>query len=100
MSAHNYTHCPRCLYRKTLEDEQMTQKLHDSYGVVAYDEYKELETKTAKALENAVTPTFRENWEVGLFGGTFSVDYSGSCIVCGFSHEFVHEETLSVEESK
>jgi hypothetical protein len=47
----------------------------------------------------AVQREFREDWEVGVFGGEFFVQYTGVCKACDFRYEFKYEQAIKVDES-
>jgi len=38
--------------------------------------------------------TLREDYEIGIFQGEFSVEYCGQCSECGFKFEFKHSEKI------
>ena len=37
---------------------------------------------------------FREDWEIGLYNGSFDIDYRGQCQQCKFKIEFKHSEEV------
>ena len=39
--------------------------------------------------------SFREDYEIGIWNGTFNISYSGKCVDCGFEHRFTHSENLT-----
>ena len=71
MSADNYGFCPRCLKSSGRIDRE------------------------------PVSNTLREDWDIGMLeDGTFSVEYSCMCRVCGFSFDFKHSQVAQDATSR
>lgn len=98
MSASNWCACPRCKKNAEAEHAEAIRAANDAYGKVPAKEFADLvraANQTPPAKE-----TLREDWELGICDdGEFFVRYSGACQECGFSHEFDHEEQLSLDET-
>jgi hypothetical protein len=71
------------------------EKLGDAYGKVSFGEWKEMRRiydERAKKVTDFFT--FREDWQIINDGDTVTVDYGGSCDICGLSVEFKDEHPL------
>lgn len=92
MSADNWTNCPKCKIKHDSDSEAEKLELGKAYGKIPSDEYLSRfnEFKSPKPLDD----TLREDYEIGIFKGKFSVDYSARCSVCGFKKSFKHEEEI------
>lgn len=88
MSADNWASCPRCHSRIVADLLEEKKKVEASYGKVSAAEYAK-RIEGLRNLQEQETPvTFREDYEIGLFGVEFYVNYSGSCNTCGLSYTF------------
>lgn len=97
MGADNWGECPRCFVKQKERYEDKQQAVIDGYGKVSSEEYEDL--KAEAAVEIAEEYTLREDYEIGIMhDGEFYVIYKGKCTVCGFSHNFKHEEKLEIGE--
>lgn len=96
MSADNWTVCPKC--GKSAKDEQLARidAASAAYGKVSAAEYERLRVEAAKPLPEEVE-TLREDYDIGIYRGKFSVDYRASCDACGFEHSFKHEVEIGKE---
>lgn len=95
MSADRWTICPQC--EKMLADEKVAllDKIQRSYGKVSEDEYQELLIELEN-LKQKPRRTLREDWELGVREGVFSVKYYAECSKCGFSKVFEHREVIEL----
>lgn len=93
MGADNWAICPRCQERVRREIKAREQAAIDAYGRVPVDEWKALDN-AAKIIPEPEYQ-FREDYEIGVHEGQFSINYRGSCRVCDLSVSFVHEETVA-----
>jgi hypothetical protein len=57
---------------------------------VPAEEFAAMDAALAAKRAERIYDTFREDYEVGVIGGEFHVDYLGRCAVCGFEHRFRH----------
>jgi hypothetical protein len=99
MSANNWTQCPRC-YAVNKEKAQEKDKLaSEAYGKVSPEVFDELREE-ARAFRKRIAEddnfcsTMREDWGIGIQDMEFSVAYSCSCKVCGFSFMYNHKEKV------
>lgn len=85
MSADNWTICPVCEKRT----EEAGVALYKAYGQVSQQEYSDLveQFKRARDQDN----NLREDYSIGINGGTFSVNYEASCTACGFRFDYKYE---------
>ena len=94
MGADNWGICPKC---KNLNDENNRKRVLDvgkKYGKIPAEEYIKLAAEANKPIK--LETTLREDYEIGTdLDGEFSVNYSCSCSVCGFKHQFKHTEVLN-----
>jgi hypothetical protein len=95
MSANNWGICPRCLAKAEADQMARIAKSRAAYGVLPADEYEELRGQAAEPISPEDFRTLREDYEIGIFDGTFSINYGSSCKTCGLSHEFKHEEQIA-----
>lgn len=89
MSADNWTLCPACNNRANHARSVFEKKVTDAYGRVSSDEYLRLIAILAKPYK--LKETLREDYEIGITDGVFSVNYSASC-KCGFSYKYKIKE--------
>lgn len=92
MSADNYTQCPTCRKKRQAEVDALDAKLASDYGKVGPAEFLSrsaaLET-LRKEIDHERYRTVRENWDIGIRGGIFAVDYDAYCHKgCGFKFEY------------
>ena len=94
MSADNWAPCPRCHARMVTDLSAEEKKAKASYGKVSAEKYAEL-TEDLRCLRERETPqTFREDYEIGIAGAEFYVNYSGSCKTCGLSYIFSTQNVI------
>jgi len=94
MSADNWARCPRCDDRAVKAHKEAMDVIRAKYGKVSADEWDKLRA-TITEKHGADTETFREDYEVGIWGGKFNVTYRGHCSVCGLKHEFDRSEPIT-----
>ncbi len=82
MSADNWTICPKCQAKHFDAVTAKAKELDDKYGKVTKAEYKQLESDFAALNTGSPEETLREDYEIGVFAGEFSVSYSGYCRTC------------------
>lgn len=105
MSADNWTICPRCeekrleTYKRALEESsiRLKKKIEDLAKETNLpvplnpEEYKIRLTEIIKA-EETVQPeaedTLREDFDIGIYEGHFSIEYEAKCTKCGFEFSF------------
>jgi len=81
MSADNWRICPKC-HKNTVP------LIKPEYGVVSEAEYLEAIKKEPEPEEE----NLREDWDIGIDeDGSFFVNYSCFCELCGFRFEFEQE---------
>lgn len=90
MSAKNWTACPKCLANFETKLAQRKQELCASYGKMPQEEWEEAIDELKKSeftdREPFVT-SLRENYQIGIRGGAFTVRYRAECRECGFKYE-------------
>jgi hypothetical protein len=95
MSAGNWAECPRCKRRLGDEAVRLRSEADSAYGIASLEEWKEKDAAATSAALTALSGleenTFREDYEIGVFGETFFVSYFGECSKCGLSHSFKHD---------
>jgi len=92
VSADNWTICPKC---KKVNDKAVEDALNlpgKIYGKVPLEEYTAA-LSAAKSLPK-LSETLREDFEVGIYNGKFSVSYGARCTDCDFTFKHSHEEEL------
>lgn len=92
MSADNWAICPKC---KKDDDEKWKiheERLATSYGKMPVDEYMKLRALKKEEPET----TLREDYDIGLYDGSFYVDYSAKCSCCDFEFNFKKEINILV----
>lgn len=94
MSADNWTICPRCSEKEEARVKQLRLKAGESYGKVTPDEYLKLLEEANKPVK--CEDTLREDYDIGVHKGVFTVSYRCSCEVCGLSYNFDFEKKVPV----
>lgn len=94
MSADRWLFCPGCEKKAEQERKDLLKQIKDGYGKIPIDEYMVLVERSTQPQESAVTRSLREDWEIGIRGDEFSVNYGADCQECGFSHRFKHTEKV------
>lgn len=94
MSANNWAICPRCK-----ADWEMcrakSQKEHDeSYGRISAEKFLENCEKLGEQMKMQLEFTFREDFEIGIYGDFFEVKYKGKCETCGLEHTFTYGKRI------
>ena len=91
MSADNWAICPRCKSAADAVSVQRREEVERAYGRVAPEKYIEmLDNADAKDREG-ISPTFREDYQIGLTAdGVFFVSYRGAC-ECGAAFDYDYE---------
>lgn len=94
MSADNWTYCPKC--KANIEDrrQQDRKKLEASYGKVSSTKYIESLQALVKSESEPIEETLREDYEIGVYGEEFSVNYKCRCTVCGFEFSYEYAEDV------
>jgi hypothetical protein len=91
VSADNWTHCPACLRKHEAKVAKAHSKADAAYAkapIEEFDRLRELATKLAAAPPEK---SMREDYDIGIVEGWFSIDYRASC-ECGFSFNYKHEQ--------
>jgi hypothetical protein len=106
MSADNWEICPQCLWIAKNGKAADRKKVEEQYGKLSLQEWLELVKNVTLGAEYVDASaevneedyrTVREYYEIGLDGyggGTFFLNYSGSCDVCDFVYEFKVDNTI------
>lgn len=100
MSATNWGICPVCKNNADKAQADLKQRAEDSYGKVSPEEYRKLYNQANPTVVN-IQFTLREDYEIGIYNGNeFKVRYDANCTECGFSHTYIHKETINPKASK
>lgn len=95
MSADNWTNCPKC---RVDHDAALTaehQRIAALYGKVSVEQFDSARSALASLeAETEDENTLREDYEIGIWDGVFTVSYRGGCEKCGFEHTFTHSESM------
>lgn len=92
MSADAWIVCPKCKADAESTHSKILKSVYEAYGKVSAEEYLKRVQSTAKRPE--LHETLREDYEIGIYNGEFSVNYNGSCKTCGFSFSFKHKQKI------
>lgn len=95
MSADNWRPCPQCMLRATRGQADRLKATEEAYGKVSPGEYARLLAEARKPPEPK--DTLREDWEIGLWGAAFEVEYAARCNVCGLKFQFRHKVEVKLE---
>lgn len=90
MSANNWTKCPKCMPLRLKERD----KIHQLYGKIPEQEYSELLHKQQRMTESEDENTLREDYQIGISDGMFTISYLGHCSRCGFDKQFCYKESI------
>ena len=94
MGAENWALCPKC---KILEDEirqALIKNIKDGYGVMRESEYLSLVERSKAPI--VLKETLREDYEIGIWKGSFWVKYEAYCDKCGFEKVFKTNEAIEI----
>jgi hypothetical protein len=95
MSADNWAICPQCLNNAKTKQQEMEQKLKDSYGIMDVDEWLKFKGKVEIGFNEEDLRTLREDYVIGIFeDGEFLIHYSGRCSTCGLDKDYKHKEQI------
>ena len=100
MSANNWTVCPQCQARRVKERTDRAHVAQAAYGKVSAEEYQRLLDNIAGMLSYEDKDSMREDYQLGISDGKFSVSYHCSCSKCDFEWSFEHRETLKPKVGK
>ena len=97
MSADNWTQCPQCEIRNLAYLKELDEKAAAAYGKVRPEEFDELRDHARSFRANmhkddAFCATLREDYEIGIYQGEFSLHYTGHCSTCGFNYSYKYED--------
>ena len=105
MGADRWAACPKCFKLAQAEFEAYEAEVRDAYGKVDVDTFEFMREKL-KSMDEAIDLrqshtsqfTFRENWDIeGVSEGTVTVDYRGSCSMCGLHVELKAKKEIDLE---
>lgn len=95
MSADNWTVCPKCeathTARTLAAKEAHATKLVEAYGKQSMEEYAKIVAGGPALPPPFADNTLREDYEIGIREGEFSVSYGARCTACGFKFTFKHK---------
>lgn len=104
MSADSWTTCPACeeAGRNDVSKYARAKKeLDELYGKIPADDYAErLRRLSSLPTREEEEETLREDFQIGIFNGEFTVEYGAHCTVCGWSFEYDNNKKFSPEELK
>lgn len=97
MSADNWAECPKCADLRAAKLAKLDADIAAQYGKITVEAFDELRKQAAEERNKKINlHTFREDYEIGVFEGEFSVSYTGGCSVCGTGHSFKHDEPVTL----
>lgn len=96
MSADNWTTCPRCTINRDAEVAKAKAKADAKYGKVPAQEFMELLVQAESAKNTDLPRTMREDYDIGIEGGEFEINFRASCSTCGFRYEYKHAEQVTI----
>ncbi len=96
MSANNWTTCPRCQHKAAMARKLALAKVQKLYGKVPLEEYEQKQAKAEAMPEGANEETLREDYQLGLRGGTFEIQYRAFCTQCGLEYRFDHSVDVEI----
>ena len=94
MSADNWAICPRCVATKERDLAAAQAAIDAAYGKVPVAEFDAMRQELDAKRTEEIKPTFREDYEIGVYDDEFFVSYKGRCTVCDLEHRFERSETL------
>jgi hypothetical protein len=89
MSADNWGTCPKCRRLFSIYSEKRREEILNSYGKIPEADYLSMRDELAR--KKAPVDTLREDYEIGIINGVFSIDYSAECSECGFKFRYKYE---------
>lgn len=94
MSATAWDKCPKCVKNNGEQKKELKNKIKTSYGKISVDEFDAMRD----SLTNWKYPqdTLEENYECYISGDKFVMYYYATCIDCGFTHEYDHNEPVTM----
>ena len=98
MSGDNYRLCPRCKRKHEKELDDAIRAAREAYGKVSQEDHAVLVEKAERLRQWKAENSLREDYECYVtVGGKFVVSYGCHCSECSFSHEFNHQQQLSID---
>ncbi len=93
MSADNWTQCPKCNFDREAEADAKDAFAESQYGKVPINEYHNLLTEAAAFRESVPDlieedRTLSEDYDIGIFGSEFEVNYRATCHKCGYTFKY------------
>ena len=92
MSVDNWTFCPRCERRRQKRLARLAHDVDVAYGKSI--EYERKRRALADARNEESAAMFREDYEIGVIGDDFVVEYVGYCTNCRLTVCFTHHKTI------
>lgn len=93
MRPDNWTTCPRCWAAYVERVEAETAAVMALYGTVSVEEF-DAKRAALPTIDQDQCVTFREDYDIGLEGSEFAVNYRGSCTSCRLAHKVDTRETV------
>lgn len=94
MIADNWTQCPKCDEKRAADIAKAEKDVESLYGKVSAAEYQAALASVEKKRTAPAQETLREDYEIGIVEGEFSVSYGASCEVCGWGFEYTHSQAV------
>lgn len=89
MSADNWALCPRCVDNANTNQQELQSRVIEEYGKLPLTEWENLRKLANAGVDKEVFTTFREDYEIyGADTGTITINYSGTCTICGLSVQY------------
>lgn len=92
MAADNWIACPRCEAARIVAQAEIDEAPTKAYGKVSEEEYARLR-KRAENFSLVSEDSMREDYDIGIRDGRFSVNYRAKC-KCGFTFDFKVSERV------
>jgi hypothetical protein len=92
MGANNWALCPGCKRNEEERQAALKEKANAVYSTILPEEFTRLISEALAPIQ--LKETFREDYEIGIYGDEFFIDYIGSCSKCGLEKKFKHSEKI------
>jgi len=94
MSSDTWTICPKCQDRIYSDRQKKLDAVKKSYGKIASEKYISDYDDAVKPVE--MENTLREDYEIGITDGVYTVSYGASCSRCDFRFSNNFEAVVSI----
>lgn len=96
MSPRNWSVCPQCSLRRSMEIDKFDKDLQNKYGKISLEDFERLKLTRPRTLEKETLAEYYEFWfsKFSKLNNEFVYHFHFTCDQCGFSLD--HKDSTKV----